>query len=368
MSVVAKNRALGDFLLSEPANFAGREIKTVSSQTLKIGQVCTSDSSGYKVPITATGNETHTITPTGSATAGTYTITAWHKPPGAGQDGYWVTTAPIAYNAARGTDDTTAGTIRYALAQVLGAFGSVSAGDMSSATAIVIVYSGTGYASLCWPLPTLNRENLVGCTAVSVARYVAAGAPRNEIQTIIWGAEATGGTFRLGFTIPAGSTGAGGVVWTDTMAWNTTDATFLSAINAALDDVLGASKVVATARSGIDTDLGIVLTFSGTGYAGIAHALVQLDTASLTSVTTATVTRTQSGGTGGNQIANNADSVCLQDISTSDTQGVFLVRGPATVNGDELYYGGAEPIVTATALATVGIIVRSEAGLHLHAH
>lgn len=115
----------------------------------------------------------------------------------------------------------------------------------------------------------------------------------DEVQTINFGAAATGGTFKIGFTLASGA-----VVWTDTIAWSGTDATFLASMNTAIDNVLGAGLVVATAISATDTDLGFKLTFSGAGYTALPQTLVQIDAAALTSVSTVTVTRTTTGQDG----------------------------------------------------------------------
>lgn len=112
----------------------------------------------------------------------------------------------------------------------------------------------------------------------------------NEVQTINFGAAASGGTFKIGFTLASGA-----VVWTDTIAYSATDATFLASMNTAIDNVLGASLVVATAIAATDTDLGFVLTFSGAGYTALPQSLVAIDAAALTSVSTVTVTRTTTG-------------------------------------------------------------------------
>lgn len=354
MTTSVLGRLPGDWIKNEFDPAYCRAVKTaLSGQTIKAGQVCVSDANGKKCVVTATGNETHTYTPNTSATGGVYTLTLWHK------DGYWVTTGDIAYNA----NNSAIGT---AVEAVLGSSSvTVAAGIFSTGTAITIQYSGTNYANLSFPLGSCDISRLKGVTSVPVTRSISAGAAKNEVQTLIWGTAATGGTFKLGIKIPAGQTGAGGWVWTDAMAWNATDSTFLAAINAGLDDVLGASKIVATARQSVDTDLGIVLTFSGTGYAGIAHEIVQQDTGALTSVTTATTTRTTAGGLGGGQLANYADCIAINDIDASggDTTGVFLVRGPAVVDKDRLYYGGGDVDTCCTALAAVGIVTASEATL-----
>lgn len=195
----------------------------------------------------------------------------------------------------------------------------------------------------------------------SSSKAIVSAVAEDEVQTVIFGAAATGGTLQIGVKIPTGSTGAGGWVWTDAISWSATDATFLTNINAALDNVLGSSKIVATARSAVDTDLGFVLTFSGTGYTGLPHELVQVDTASTTSVTTATVTRTTAGHAAG----GDTTMICLTKTSPSgaDGKGVFIVRGPCVVNADALSYPTGGEAAARVALTALGIVCRDEPAL-----
>lgn len=102
-------------------------------------------------------------------------------------------------------------------------------------------------------MPVISGGNVIGG---SVRLQSFAGAPvagTNEVQTLTIGGTPTGGTFKLSYD---------GQV-TAAISWNSTNATLLAAINTALDNLLGASSVVATAgtlTAGIGT---ILLTFSG---------------------------------------------------------------------------------------------------------
>lgn len=339
-SVEADVKRPGHFLISELPGRMSREVKTLASgQTVKAGQVCATNSAGKKIAVVATGNETHTYTFTGTPTSGNFRLRLWHK------DGYWVETADIAYNASNGTLDT-------AIEAVLGtsAVTATATGAGTAITVISIVFGGTGYASLSQPQGAVIYDGMPGVTAVAWARATSAGAAKNEVQTVSFGAAATGGTVKIGVTKPT----TGELVWTDAISWNTTDATFLASINTALDSVLGVSgAIVATAIAATDTDLGFVLTFSGTGYSGIAHALVSVDTAALTSVTSCAVTRTTAGGLGGGQVNNTADCIAYAaiDASSADKEGVFITFG-AEVNANALYYGGADVATCRTNLET----------------
>lgn len=123
--------------------------------------------------------------------------------------------------------------------------------------------------------------------------YTALNTAANEVQNVVIGGTATAGTFQIGVQQASGA-----FVWTDTIAWNATNATIISNINTALNDVLGSSKVAATDNSGTAANPNFNLTFSGTSYLGIAQPLVQVDVSALTGASTVTVSRTTAGGKG----------------------------------------------------------------------
>lgn len=166
------------------------------------------------------------------------------------------------------------------------------------------------------------RTSTITYSAVAAAgggnRDITITAPGvDEVQTVIFGAAATGGTFKIGFTLSSGA-----VVWTDTIAWSDADATFLASMNTAIGNILGASLVVATARPAVDTDLGFVLTFSGAGYTALPQSLVAIDVSALTSVSTATVTRTTTGTDG-----RFVTSSLIQPTDGSETPITFVPDG-----------------------------------------
>lgn len=361
MSILVKPLVPGDWLRSEAQNRRSREVKTVlSGQVIKCGQVVVKNSDGKMIAVAATGNETHTITFTGTSTAGTFRVSMWHP------DGYWVQTADIPYNESQAN-------VIIALNQALiqansGAVTSSVTGAGTAISAMTIVYSGTGFASKVFPKAQVDFSNATGYTAVAVTRSTSAGAARNEVQTITFGAAATGGTFKLGIAIPDTTLPIEqwAVVWTDTIAWSATDATLLGNINTALDSLLGASKIVATAIAATDTDLGFVLTFSGTNYLGIAHPAVQVDAAAYTSVTTSVVTRTTSGGVAGNRVGNKAYGIAYEavDASLADTTGLFITR-EAVVDKDMVILAGGDPDAVETALLERGIQMLTESAYRM---
>lgn len=175
--------------------------------------------------------------------------------------------------------------------------GTTLASSAAVATELVRRVGATGTFKLTGPptaagtVRTLTATYSAVNTTTGDITITALGV--NEVQTINFGAAATGGTFKIGFTLASGA-----LVWTDTIAWNGTDATFLASMNTAIDNILGAGLVVATAIAATDTDLGFVLTFSGAGYAALPQSLVAIDAAALTSVSTVTVTRTTTGTNG----------------------------------------------------------------------
>ena len=76
---------------------------------------------------------------------------------------------------------------------------------------------------------------------------------------------ATGGNLQLTVMKADGT-----FVTTANIAWNATDATYLAAINSALDTATGAAgSIVASAISATDPDLGFTLTYATATYAGV---------------------------------------------------------------------------------------------------
>lgn len=111
-----------------------------------------------------------------------------------------------------------------------------------------------------------------------------------EVQTITSSAAATGGSMQL--LVPKAD---GTMVLTGLITWNATDATWLAAINTALDAATGvAGGIVAT---GAAPDTALTFTFSGTGYPGNTYSLIQVILAP-TSWANVTVVKTTAGVAG----------------------------------------------------------------------
>lgn len=122
----------------------------------------------------------------------------------------------------------------------------------------------------------------------------------NEVQTVNLVTAGTGGNLRLIVPKPDGT-----LALTPNIAWSATDATLLGNANTALDTATGVTGgLVATAIAATDTDLGFVVTFAGTGYAGLtgptsggSWPLIEVHTL-FTSNTGANVVRTTTGVSG----------------------------------------------------------------------
>lgn len=89
-----------------------------------------------------------------------------------------------------------------------------------------------------------------------VATITALGA--SQVDRINFNLASTAGNLQLRVQKPDGT-----FATTANIAWNATDATYLAAINSALDTTTGvAGSIVATAISAVDPDLGFELTYS----------------------------------------------------------------------------------------------------------
>ena len=195
---------------------------------------------------------------------------------------------------------TTSGKYANSFIGVLGSAynGSGTSLTVSAAVATEIIrrIGSTGTLTLTGP-PAANGTvsqktatfSAVGATTVTITALSA-----NEVQRVDMNIASTGGNVVL--KIPKAD---GTFVLTTPAAWSATDATYLANIQAVLDVASGvANGIVVTAIPTVDTDLGFILTFSGTGYAGLpANGLVTVETLP-TSSTAATVTRTTTGSDG----------------------------------------------------------------------
>lgn len=148
--------------------------------------------------------------------------------------------------------------------------GASTSFTVSAASAVEIVrrIGATGTVSVIGP------QSAAGTVHTSTATYSAvdqatgivtiSALGTNQVERIRFNIASTGGNLQLNVQKTDGT-----FATTGNAAWSATDATYLSNINTALDTATGVvGGIVATAISATDTDLGITLTYSGTGYAG----------------------------------------------------------------------------------------------------
>lgn len=143
--------------------------------------------------------------------------------------------------------------------------------------------------------PTANgtvRQLTLTYSAIDTSTGIITGTALgvNEVQTLTFGAAATGGTMRLLVPLADGT-----LATTDAITWNGTDATWLANIQSALDTATGVVNGIVVTGAAPDTVL--TFTFSGTGYAGNTWTRIQVNTFP-TSTTTANVVRTTTGVAG----------------------------------------------------------------------
>ena len=174
----------------------------------------------------------------------------------------------------------------------------------------------------------------------------------NEVQTLVIVGTTSAGVLRIS------GIDKDGIEKTANVAWNTTFATVLASINTALDTIFGAGLVVATGSA----YTAITITFSGAGYAGIAQPMIEVDIASYTGATSATVTQTTAGSGTDPDVDEDTPiiGVSLSEVTTdgSTTQKIVAAVRGAIVKKNGLSYGTATYALVEAALARLGIIVR----------
>ena len=233
-------------------------------------------------------------------TAGTFTLTFIDS------KGNYQTTGAIAYNATCST------TVANAINAVLGT-SAVSVAATSSTTAdngFSITWSGTGYAALPQVLASVDVTLLTFTTSIGVTvSTTTVGVPVagsvtvtalgvNEVQTVAFPGLTAGtlsaGTFRFRLKDKNG-------IWQSFGDYAA--ATAITVVQTDLDLALEASAVVIAATASTTLAGGFTLTFSGTGYAGLAQEAIVLDGTGTALVsgstrTVATVVRTTPGVAG----------------------------------------------------------------------
>jgi hypothetical protein len=121
-------------------------------------------------------NQVVTVTTTGTTSAGAITLGFPQA------NGSMIYTGPIAY-------DANLATINAALDAALGASKVVATGTIA---AIVLTYSGAGYAGTLWALPTVIND-LAGSTKITAVLTTAGAAAMAGANTVALNAAASGG-------------------------------------------------------------------------------------------------------------------------------------------------------------------------------
>lgn len=332
-----------DVVKFEPDMNAGRqELLVGASQTLTVGELVRKGASGRMIAYAAAANEKQQVKVTGSVSGGTYTLTFIDK------DGLRVTTDPWAYNG-----DNAA--MQSAMDSALGA-GAV---DLTGTTAadVVIEWIGEDYAGRTQALVVLDHEGATSIEDITIERTQTGGwggAAANEVQTATQSAVATSsGTWTITFDHWDGTSET-----TAAIEWDAS----LAQIQAAVDLLTGTTSQITVAGE-MDQDVDIVFTYDGSMYEGrdIVN-LFSIDISGLTGPATSTVVQTTKGGPGGSQ---GVGGITLKDVTTAGgvltTKGLFLTRGPAIVDVDQLDFGLSIRIDVIDELQALGIMVRDEA-------
>jgi hypothetical protein len=138
------------------------------------------------------------------------------------------------------------------------------------------------------------RTSTITYSALGATTATITAAGVNEVQKINFNIASTGGNVQLTVPHPAGD-----MITTTTAAWSATDATYLSNIQTVLDVATGVTNgIVVSAITSVDTDLGFLLTYSGTGYAGLPQPMASVYGTLPTSTTTWNAIRVTGGSNG----------------------------------------------------------------------
>lgn len=318
----------------EDARYSREDLLVDESQTLVMGEVCRAGAGGRKVTVATAVNEVQTIGITGTLTAGTFTLT-FIDLNGASKE-----TDPIAYNA------STAG-VQTGIDTALGASICVASG--TAITAMVMTFSGIGYAGLPQALIVVDGSDLSGEEDITVTPTTPGGSgvgPANEVQLIAIVGTLTAGSYTL--TLPDED----GDLQTITVLYDDDTA----AVQAVLDTAFGSDAIVA----GGTVHTAQTLTFSGIGFNRRSQPMGILDVSGLTGDTSAAITETTAGGPGGE---GKADSICIKALTTASgaktTKTLFVVRNAIVHRNRLVVTAGAVEQDMIDQLAEAGIIART---------
>lgn len=147
------------------------------------------------------------------------------------------------------------------------------------------------------------------CKTGPGGRKIVLGAPADDVQTIAITGTLSAGSFTLVFTDEVGA-----VIETDPIAYNANTA----AVQTGVDSALGAAAVVVSGTA----ITGMIFTFSGIEYSGVAQEMIAVDGSVLTGVEDITVTHTTIGGQGS---STAVDAVQTGAIGGTLTGGTWLL-------------------------------------------
>ena len=168
---------------------------------------------------------------------------------------------------------------------------TVTLASTAVGTEIVRRVGATGTFKITGPPTAAGTVRTVTFTysAISTTTATVTAVSANEVQTITMNIASTGGTLVL--RVPKAN---GTFATTTPITWDTTDATYLASINTALDVATGVTGGIVATGAAPDTTL--ILTFSGTGYAGLPQPTEMVSVETLpTSSTSYSVARTTTG-------------------------------------------------------------------------
>lgn len=173
----------------------------------------------------------------------------------------------------------------------------------------VVIDEEKGYGSRAEKLVDESQTLVVGsvCKAGPNGRKVALTAPVDEVQTIAITGTMTAGGYTLQFVHPV----TGLFINTGIIAYNAD----LAAVNTALDNALGASQIVATGT----VHTAMVLTYSGTIFAGKPHPMVDLDASAAAGIEDTDITRTTAGGQGAQAAVNHVQTITPTGTASAGT-------------------------------------------------
>ena len=220
---------------------------------------------------------------------------------------------------------------------------TVTLASAAQGTEIVRRIGATGTVKLVGPPVASGVVRAVTATysAISGTAMTIAALGVNEVQTVNLATVATAGVIRLLVQKVDGT-----LALTPSAAYSAVDATLLANLQAALDTATGVvNGIVATAIPATDTDLGFVLTYSGTGYAANTWTLAVVDTL-FTGNTGANVVRSTTGvdgrfvtqsliaDTDGSDIPVTMIPDGWERNVPSDSTDLYLAQPPITGNID----------------------------------